>query len=232
MKVSDSARRMIEGFEGCRLTAYLDIVGVPTIGYGHTKGVHLGQVITQAQADQMLADDLERVYGAQVEKLLRDVPTTQAQFDAMVSLAYNIGSGDWLNGRIDRYDKGGFEDSSILKHHLRGEYDAAAASFALWNKAGGRELAALTRRRAAEARLYLSQGAPAAGGMPEPQPVSDQPHITPDQALRETQAAMQRAGFYLYHSKTRKALVVDGDFGEQSRIGFDAMLRAAGQPGI
>lgn len=160
MKVGAVGRTLIEKNEGIVLHAYRDIVGVLTIGYGHTLGVRLGQTITQAEADQMLSDDLNAVYGPQVFALLASSPTSQAQFDAMVSLAYNVGVGDWLHGRIDRHDAGGFEDSSVLKHHLRGEYQAAATSFALWNKAGGRVLAALTRRRAEEASLYLSAPLP------------------------------------------------------------------------
>lgn len=131
---------LIREFEGFRGAAYLDPVGIPTIGYGFTKGVSLGDTITRETAEQRLAHELasyERgVYEATQGK------ATQAQFDALVSFAYNVGVA-------------GMKRSSVIKAHNRGDYQAAARAFALWNKAGGRVLPGLTRRRAAEAALYL-----------------------------------------------------------------------------
>jgi lysozyme len=141
LKVSAAGRKMIEGFEGLRLQAYQDVVGVWTIGYGHTEGVRPGQVITQEQADQMFADDLDNIYGAGVETMIGTAPTTQNQFDAMVSLAYNIGVG-------------AFGRSSVRRKHMLDDYTGAVAAFLLYNRAGGRVLPALSRRRAVEAALY------------------------------------------------------------------------------
>jgi lysozyme len=141
MQTSDEMRRLIGEFEGLRLTAYRDVVGVLTIGYGHTgKDVFAGQQITKAEADRLLSADLKRFEDA-VEKL---TPTDQQhKFDALVSFAYNLGEGS-LRG------------STLRKHHNAGNHSNAALEFARWNKAGGKPLAGLTRRRAREAAVYAS----------------------------------------------------------------------------
>ena len=143
MHVSPAGRAMIERFEGCRLTAYKDIVGVWTIGYGCTgPAVHVGEMITQAQADDMLSTRLANEFEPGVLKAFGNAPTTQGQFDAMVSLAFNIGVH-------------GFAGSSVARLHKLGKYDEAADAFLLWDKAGGRVVEALSRRRAEEGQMYL-----------------------------------------------------------------------------
>ena len=143
LHISPAGRAMIERFEGLRLTAYQDIVGVWTIGYGHTgPEVRPGLTITKEQADQWLTDRLENEFGAAVNRLVGDAPTTQGQFDAMVSLTYNIGVG-------------GFSKSSVLHQHLAGDYDEAADAFMLWNKAGGQVVDALDARRQEEGQVYM-----------------------------------------------------------------------------
>lgn len=147
MEMSFFGRNLIKRNEGCRLTAYRDVGNVLTIGWGHTgPDVYEGMTITQEQADQMLDERLDREFGAAVTKAIGDAPTTQDQFDAMVSLAYNIGVG-------------GFRKSSVLRYHLRGAYIAAADCFRLWNKVAGRVNKGLVRRREEERALYLSKGA-------------------------------------------------------------------------
>lgn len=140
---------LIKRFEGCRLDAYPDpgTGGDPwTIGFGSTgPGIAKGVRWTQAQADERFAADLASKYGAAVDRLLGDTPTTQGQFDSMVSLAYNIGVG-------------AFTRSSVLRLHKAGDHIGASRAFLLWNKAGGRVMKGLTRRRLAEADLYLSKG--------------------------------------------------------------------------
>lgn len=126
-------------FEGCRLTAYPDSVGIPTIGYGHTLGVKLGDVITQAQADKFLLDDLKTAINA-VHAAVH-VPLTENEESALVDLVYNIGAGN-------------FQHSTLLRLLNAGQHEAAADQFAAWNKAGGQVLAGLVRRRAAEAALF------------------------------------------------------------------------------
>lgn len=130
---------LIKSFEGCKLTSYRCSANVLTIGYGST-GPHVkpGMTITQAQADELLRSDLRR-FEDYVAKAAPNA--TDNQFAAMVSLAFNIGEG--ALGR-----------STVLRKHLAGDHAGAAAAFGMWNKAGGRVLPGLTRRRNAEAALY------------------------------------------------------------------------------
>ena len=134
---------LIKSFEGLRLDAYPDPgTGAEpiTIGYGHTGGVKLGARITEAQAEAFLREDLRRFERA----VIRLAPkTTQNQFDALVAFSFNVGEGA-LGG------------STLLKLHNAGKYAEAKAQFARWNKAAGRVMNGLTRRRAAEAELYGS----------------------------------------------------------------------------
>lgn len=131
----------IKGFEALRLTAYKPTPkDVWTIGYGHTRGVKQGDKITREQADAFFHEDLD-IFASGVWENVSMFPTTQNQFDAMVSLAFNIGLG-------------AFEKSSVLRYHSRGDYLKAEASFGLWNKQAGKVLNGLTKRRAAEAKLY------------------------------------------------------------------------------
>ena len=135
MKTSKTGLKLIEEFEGCRLTAYQDSVGVWTIGYGHTKGVKQGQVITREQAEHYLAQDVKNA-----EKNVSSFDViyhwNQNQFDALVSFAFNVGSINQLvaNGKRTVYEI----SNKILAY----------------NKAGGKELAGLTRRRKAERLLF------------------------------------------------------------------------------
>lgn len=140
MKISKRGLNMIADFEGLRLETYLDVVGVPTIGYGHTGGhASPGNRITVAEAKRILDEDLD-TFETAVSGAVRTA--NQNQFDAMVSLAYNIGVT-------------AFKKSTVLRKHLAGDYQAAARAFGLWNKAGGKVWPGLTRRRNIEAALYL-----------------------------------------------------------------------------
>lgn len=135
---------LIKRFESCRLSAYPDpgSGGDPwTIGWGSTgPDIHRGTVWTQAQCDARLALDVSR-FADKVEKLIGGAPTTQHQFDAMVSLAYNIGQGNLAS-------------STLLRKHRAGDHAGAAEEFHKWNKAAGRVLPGLVKRRAAESLLY------------------------------------------------------------------------------
>lgn len=150
MKISNNGRELIMRNEGIRLKAYPDPAtgGDPwTIGYGDTgPDVRPGLVISQAEAVRRLNRRLANEFGFAVNRAISDWPTTQNQFDAMCSLAYNIGAG-----RI--------AGTSVMKRHLEGNTAAAAKAFLLWNKAAGRVLPALTRRRREEAALYLAPDA-------------------------------------------------------------------------
>ena len=158
LKVGPKALATIHHFEQCRLRAYRDAVGIPTIGWGMTyypdgRRVKIGDTITQAEADAMSAMIMERDFAAPVRAAVGTSPTTPAQFGAMVALAYNIGIGPklWVPGRAK-----GFRQSQVLKLHRAGDYAGAAKAFDGWTRAGGRVLAGLVRRRAAEAALYRS----------------------------------------------------------------------------
>lgn len=150
MKTSIAGIEAIAKHEGLRLRAYPDPAtgGEPwTIGYGHTSAAGLpkvlrGMVITKERAREILANDLVKFENA-VEKALTVNPT-QNQFDAMVSLCFNIGPAN-------------FGKSSVLKFHNGRQFEKAAGAFALWNKAAGKVMAGLTARRAAERALYLKK---------------------------------------------------------------------------
>lgn len=133
---------LIKQFEGLRLTAYQDVVGVWTIGYGHTgPDVTPGLAITQQRAEQLLINDL-----AQFERGVNDLVTVQInqnQFDALVSFAYNLGVG-------------ALQKSTLLRLLNAGSYKPAADEFPRWNRAGGNVVAGLTRRRYAERQLFLT----------------------------------------------------------------------------
>ena len=144
MNISNAGIALIKKYEGLRLTSYLCAAKVPSIGYGHTgPDVQLGMAINEREAEQYLKGDLIR-FEHGVEQLIDERQTNQNEFSAMVSLAYNIGLGN-------------FRKSSVLKFHNEGDKKAAANAFLLWNKAGGKVLNGLTSRRNAERRLYVSE---------------------------------------------------------------------------
>lgn len=130
---------LIKEFEGCELSAYLCPAKKWTIGWGRTTNVKAGDKCTQQQADAWLNEEYD-AFEAKVRKLLK-VPVTANQLGALVSFAYNVGVG-------------AFSGSTLVKLLNAGDYAGAAGQFARWNKAGGRVLAGLTRRRAAEAALF------------------------------------------------------------------------------
>lgn len=138
MMLTDEGIRLIQHFEGCRLTAYQDVVGVWTIGYGHTEDVHPGMTITQHQADIMLGADL-----AQFADQVRAIVPAMAdhQFSALVSFSYNVGVG-------------ALKSSTLLRLIRDGSWWDAANQFARWNKAGGQVLPGLVKRRWAERDLF------------------------------------------------------------------------------
>lgn len=146
LELTENCVPMIERDEGDVLTAYPDpgTGGAPwTIGYGHTgPDVYPGLVITQEQANALLLADLKK-FQTGVEAALSGATTQNCQFSAMVSLSYNIGLGN-------------FGGSSVLRLHKMGQYQQAADSFLLWDKAAGRVLPGLVRRRHQERELYLN----------------------------------------------------------------------------
>lgn len=151
---SAACLKLIQEFEGChkkrldgRFDAYPDpgSGGDPwTIGWGSTGfDIRKGTIWTQEQCDERFAAHVAE-FAFQVRKLLGDAPTTQNQFDALVSFAYNVGAGS-LRG------------STLLTLHEQKKYALAAEQFARWNKAAGKVMAGLTLRRAAEAKMYRGE---------------------------------------------------------------------------
>lgn len=141
--INDAGLDLIGTFEGCKLEAYLDDMAKPpvwTIGYGHTKTARAGMRITPAVALELLRSDVE--YAARAVRRACKVEPNENQLAAMTSLAFNIGAS-------------AFQQSTVLRMHNASKFPEAAAAFGMWNKAGGRVRAGLTRRRAAEAALYL-----------------------------------------------------------------------------
>ncbi len=133
---------LIKKFEGCELNAYQCSAGVWTIGYGHTKDVVEGMEITQEQAEQMLVDELHE-YESYINKYVT-VALSQNQFDALVSWVYNLGPAN-------------LSASTMLKVLNSGEYEDVPAQMKRWNKAGGKVLEGLIRRREAEACLFVGK---------------------------------------------------------------------------
>ncbi|QAU22876.1 lysozyme [Dyella sp. M7H15-1] len=141
LTTSANGMALIKKFEGCRLTAYRCPVGIWTVGYGHTgPDVHEGTVITQADADRLLSERLRKEFEPGVSAAVT-VPLEPDQFDALVSLAYNIGLGN-------------LRSSTLLRKLNAGDYAGAAAQFDVWNKAGGSVLPGLVNRRSVERQLF------------------------------------------------------------------------------
>ena len=183
MKISSAGLNIIKEFEGFRANAYRDPVGVWTIGYGTIRGVKPGDVVSRAEAERRLRQELVE-YERAVERATGG-NATQPQFDALVSFAYNVGVK-------------GMAGSTVIKRHNAGDHQAAARAFGLWNKAGGKVWPGLTRRRAAEAALYLtpeivSTPLPVAEEVREAAAADEMPRaVEPERSMTESQ--INRAG--------------------------------------
>lgn len=136
--ISITGLTLIKNFEGLRLTAYKCPAGVPTIGYGHTKGVKMGDVITQDIADLFLINDVQKSVDA-VNKYDAIYHFSQNEFDALVSFTFNCGAGN-----LDKLTAKGTRDRATI-----------AKKILEYNKGGGKVLTGLVRRRNAEHDLFL-----------------------------------------------------------------------------
>jgi lysozyme len=145
--INEAGLELIKSFEALRFESYQDQAGIWSIGWGHTRGVRRGQSVSQEQAEFFLRNDISDAENY-VEVVTGGVATIDNEFAAMVSLCFNIGSGN-------------FHGSSVLRQHRAGNYEAAADAFLLWNKVhqDGRLVASkgLARRRQAERALYLGE---------------------------------------------------------------------------
>lgn len=139
----DQGLRLTEGYEGFRATAYQDVVGVWTIGFGHTgPDVKPGLTITREQGEILLNSDIAAA--ANCVKSAVTYQITQHQFDALVDFTFNLGRGAFLR-------------STLLKDVNAGNISAAADQFMLWANAGGRRVDGLVRRRTGERALFLQE---------------------------------------------------------------------------
>jgi len=141
MKTSDNGINLIKSFEGLYLKAYLCPAQVATIGYGHTNGVKLGQVIIVDQAIEYLKADL-----APVEAYLNKsgLVLNQNQFDALVSFIFNLGQG-------------AFNGSTLKKEIIENDREGIKTNWMKWVNAGGKKLPGLVRRRDLELDLFFKQ---------------------------------------------------------------------------
>lgn len=142
MHISAEGLSLIKKFEGCELKAYRCAANVLTIGYGTIKNVTEGMEITQEEAETLLQEEMHE-YEGYINDMVK-VPLEQHQFDAMVSWVFNLGSGN-------------LSSSTLLKKLNNSEYDEVPAQIRRWNKAGGKVLDGLIRRREAEALMFMNQ---------------------------------------------------------------------------
>lgn len=138
MHISNEGIKLIKSFEGCKLQAYKDPVGVWTIGYGHIKNVYEGMLITMHEADSMFIEEIKE-YEGYINKI--QVVLKQYEFDALVSWVYNLGPANLIS-------------STLLKRLKSGDFWDIPYQIRRWNKAGGIVLLGLTRRRKAEAFMF------------------------------------------------------------------------------
>ena len=139
MNISQEGIALIKKFEGCKLEAYQDSVGVWTIGYGHTKEVQEGDKINQDEAEHLLKEEMPE-YEGYINDMVK-VSLNQNQFDALVCWVYNLGPTN-------------LGKSTLLKLLNAGDYHTTPSQIKRWNKAGGETLQGLIRRREAEALLF------------------------------------------------------------------------------
>lgn len=141
MRTSDKGIELIKQFEGYYPVAYLCSAGIPTLAWGHTKGVKLGDTCTEGQAEEWLRQDLMSAERS-VSRLIKR-PLLQNQFDSLASFVYNLGGG-------------ALQRSTLRQKVNRMEDAEAVAEFAKWTLAGGKRLKGLIRRRAAEAEMFAA----------------------------------------------------------------------------
>jgi len=147
MKISQTGINFIKGFEGFRGSVYKDIAGVSTIGYGSTGKFMRGLTsVTESQATDMLKDAVDEVFGVQVSNDLDrlGINLNQNEFDALVSMAYNVGVAGLLGSTLYSDIVKGIRDNSTI-----------TKDFAMWCKAGGNTVQGLVRRRSEEAAMFL-----------------------------------------------------------------------------
>lgn len=219
LTLSPAGLKLIQSFEGCekrvgkgKFKAYADPVGVLTIGWGHTNATGrrfaAGDVWTQAECDAALREDMAKFERA-VHALVK-VPLEQCQLDALISFAYNCGVGN-------------LKSSTLLRKVNRRDFPGAAREFAKWNKAGGRVLRGLTRRRAAEATLFQGAGCIEVAAR-EDGPMAQQVDAPTQPGIVETalNSKIGRTGLGLGTADAAQTIDAIGDAAEKARSAKDA----------
>lgn len=140
MTTTEFLKKKLMEMEGCRLTAYKDAAGVPTIGYGHTKGVRMGDRIAQWTAREYLSEDIAAAE-RQVKEL--NVARTEGQLDALVSFVFNLGIGRLKASTLLEAIRQGASKAQITREWKK------------WVYAGGKRLKGLEKRRAWEASRFF-----------------------------------------------------------------------------
>ncbi len=188
MKTSQQGLDLIKKYEGCRLKAYLDPVGILTIGYGHTSGVKIGQSITQVQAEKYLQEDVQK-FEKEVKKYDSIYHWTQSQFDALVSFTYNCGAGN-----LSKLTQKGNRTIRTISEKLL-----------TYVKAGtGRTLPGLVKRRHEEKSLFDAE-------VLQNESVSDANSLWETEAVRSLQEAINADGI---RDKNGNILKIDGQCGQ------------------
>ena len=217
LDVSAKGLDLIAGFEGWSATLYNDVADNATIGYGHL--VHAGPIndadrrgpfgkgITKQQGLALLQSDVESK--AQAVRQYVTVKLNQGQFDALVSFAYNVGAGN-------------LKSSTLLKKLNAGDYAGAANEFASWTKAGGKVLAGLQRRRAAEAAMFRGQSGPATTTTTTTATTTTA-KWPPGRTLREGDRGSDVAEL-----QRRLKVAADGAFGPRTKAAVVAFQRSKG----
>lgn len=141
MTTSEETKQQMKKWEGLKLFAYLDTGGVPTIGYGHTKGVSIGDAITPQQANKLFDDDIA-IFEKEVNRVKRKL--TQNQFDALVSFCFNVGISAFRRSTLRRYVEMGMSADYIVKE------------FGRWIHDNGKPIKGLKERRKFEASLWMN----------------------------------------------------------------------------
>ncbi len=204
--INQTGVNLLKKFEGLHLKAYLDPVGIWTIGYGHIQSAKKGMVITLEEAENLLRKDLVR-YEDAVAKAVK-VEINENQFSALTSFCFNLGAGALFT-------------STLLKLLNQGKIADAANEFPRWDKAGGQSLLGLSRRRRAERALFLSE--------------SWEPFLTwkPSTSLRYTAGKPLMRGPEV--EKLQKALVAkgiavdtDGIFGAKTKQAVEQFQQQKG----
>ena len=174
--IGPAGRKLIQSYElGPRgenppLYAYLCPAGVPTIGWGHTAGVTMGMTCTRAQAEEWFTEDMDdaEMY---TERALAGSPANDHEYSALVSCMFNCGPA--------------FMKSTAIRRHRAGDKAGAAKALLDWNRAGGRVMPGLVRRRTEESALYLRPMAGTVAAEPQPSPQDVQPPAKVDKDIRD-----------------------------------------------